>query len=82
MVTKILSRGSHSWGVVAPVDAMNCGSGIAVFGSCGVNVPSSRSLSYTIMVPSAWDTRNSVEEDGTQRTEVQGELDIEPLVAE
>ncbi len=47
-------------------------------GSCGVNAPSSRSLSYTMMVPSACDTRNKFGESGTQRMAVHGELHIRP----
>ena len=47
-------------------------------GTTGEKAPSSRSLSYTIMVPSAWETINKVGEEGTQRTEVHAALDMQP----
>jgi hypothetical protein len=32
-----------------------------------------------MIVPSTWDTRKSVVDPGTHRTEVQGELEIDPF---
>ncbi len=32
-----------------------------------------------MMVPSAWETRKRVDEEGTQRTAVHGEFEMEPL---
>lgn len=49
-----------------------------VGGGLGVKGPSSRSFSYTIIVPSACETRNREAEPGTHRTQVHGELEIEP----
>ena len=49
-----------------------------VGGSRGVKGPSSRSFSYTIIVPSACETRKREAEPGTHRTHVHGELEIEP----
>jgi hypothetical protein len=85
-VTKILSNGFHS-----PAGGLNSGDGGAgslvgrrgghakmAVGACGVNTPSSRSLSYTTMVPSACDTRKRFGDDGTHRTAVQAELEIRP----
>lgn len=63
-MTNMESRGFQAWE--------------AELGSRGVKVPSSRSLSYTIIVPSAWETRKRVEEDGTHRTDVQGDEDMQP----
>src|SRR5258706_9852518 len=66
-------RGLGIWG---------CGCGVGgltpVGGSLGVKGPSSRSFSYTIIVPSACETRNREAEPGTHRTQVHGELEIEP----
>lgn len=75
MVTKMLSIGSH--GLEAPSGDRES---LVFFeaGSCGVKFPSSRSLSYTMIVPSACATRKSEEEDGTHRTAVQGELVMLP----
>lgn len=47
-------------------------------GEVGVNTPSSRSLSNMRMVPSAKDARKSVDDCGTQRTQVQGEEVMQP----
>jgi hypothetical protein len=49
-------------------------------GSFGVKLPSSRSLSKMIIVPSANDTKNSVGEEGTQCTDVHGELVMQPAL--
>ena len=49
-----------------------------VGGGRGVKGPSSRSFSYTIIVPSACETRKREAEPGTHRTQVHGELEIEP----
>lgn len=72
----MVSRGFHG------VDGGDVGScaAVAVGGCSAVKDPSSRSLSYTMMVPSAWETRKRVGEDGTQCTAVQGELVIQPCL--
>ena len=44
-----------------------------------MNTPSSRSLSYTTIVPSACETRNNVDDDGTHRTAVHGEFVMQPF---
>ena len=81
-MTNILSRGFHS-----PCDEFDreplpfAGVEVEVEereGSWGANAPSSRSLSYTMTVPSACATRKSVWEEGTQRTAVHRELDMRP----
>lgn len=78
----MLSSGFHS-----PVDELPSGEGGVgprggdardAVGACGVKTPSSRSLSYTIIVPSACDTRKRFGEEGTHRTAVQGELEMRP----
>jgi hypothetical protein len=82
IVTKMLSVGSHSlYGVLS---AETCAGLVAStevpVGSWGIKVPSSRSLSYTMIVPSACETRNSVDDRGTHRTAVHGDPEIEPLL--
>jgi hypothetical protein len=54
--------------------------GAGPLGSAAVKTPSSRSLSYTIMVPSACATRKRFELEGTQRTAVQGEEEMHPYI--
>ena len=80
IVTNIESRGFHS--CFSPCDRPDEPSegvdGIELFGSFGVNEPSSRSRSYSMMVPSAWDTRKRFGDDGTHRMAVQGEPLIRP----
>lgn len=79
IVTKIESRGFHSpCELLDDIPSSGNTVGDELPGSWGVNAPSSRSLSYTIMVPSAWDTRNKFGESGTQRMAVHGELHIRP----
>lgn len=64
-----------------PCPAIGSGEGKGTLdGSLGVNNPSSRSLSYTMTVPSAWDAKNTVLEDGTHRTAVQGEDEMQPFI--
>jgi hypothetical protein len=85
-VTKMLSSGFHSpvdelpsrEGGTGPLLTGRGGDARDAVGACGVKTPSSRSLSYTIIVPSACDTRKRFGEDGTHRTAVQGELEIRP----
>lgn len=83
----MLSSGFHSpagellpsgKGVAGPLPRGRGGDAKDAVGACGVNTPSSRSLSYTIIVPSACDTRKRFGEDGTHRTAVQGEFEIRP----
>ena len=80
IVTKMASSGfqapSSELGLSVPFCTRVCGS--IVGGSLGANVPSSRSLSYKTMVPSACATRNKLGEEGTQRTAEHGELDMRP----
>lgn len=77
MVTKMLSSGFHSLTEWAPVPGEVPLLGGDV-GSWGVKAPSSRSLSYTMIVPSKWDTRKRFGDEGTQRIAVHGELHIRP----
>ena len=85
----MLSSGFHSpadelpsWeGIAGPLLRGRGGDARDAVGACGVNTPSSRSLSYTIIVPSACDTRKRFGEDGTHRTAVQGEFEIRPCDA-
>lgn len=82
IVTKMLSVGSHSLcGVLSGeiCEGLVASTEVPV-GSWGMKVPSSRSLSYTMIVPSACETRNSVDDRGTHRTAVHGDPDIEPLL--
>ena len=86
IVTKILSSGFHSpvgefpsgEGGAGPLFGGRGGDARNAVGACGVNTPSSRSLSYTIIVPSACDTRKRFGEEGTHRTAVQGEFEMRP----
>jgi hypothetical protein len=86
IVTKMLSNGFHSpvgevgseGGGMGGLDGGRRGDTREAVGDCAVNTPSSRSLSYTTIVPSACDTRKRFGEDGTQRTAVQGEFDMRP----
>jgi hypothetical protein len=77
--TNMLSVGSHSFG--RPSEDKEEPSDDLETGSWGVKVEgSSRTLSYTTMVPSAWETRKRLVDWGTHRTEVQGEFVIQPFV--
>lgn len=83
IVTKMLSVGSHSLcGVLSgeTCDGLVVSAEVPVLGSWGKKVPSSRSLSYTMIVPSACETRKSVDDRGTHRTAVHGDPEIEPLL--
>lgn len=83
IVTNMLSVGSHSFCGVSgeTCDGLLVASTeLPVVGSWGIKVPSSRSLSYTMIVPSACDTKKSVDERGTHRTAVHGDPEIEPLL--
>jgi hypothetical protein len=81
-VTNILSSGFHSPCDEFDRDPLSFGEVEAEVevrvGSWGTKAPSSRSLSYTMMVPSAWATRKSVWDEGTQRTAVHRELEVRP----
>lgn len=77
IVTKMLSMGSHGLGEGCR-PSHEGESVVFRTGSWGVKFPSSRSLSYTMIVPSACATRNNEDEDGTHRTAVQGELVMLP----
>lgn len=52
--------------------------GATASGSLGVKCPSSRSLSYSSIVPSACETRKRFGEEGTHRMAVHGELQMRP----
>ena len=81
-MTNMQSRGFHSPcdefdKDPLPFTGVEAGVGERV-GSWGTKAPSSRSLSYTMTVPSACATRKSVWDEGTQRTAVQREPEIRP----
>lgn len=81
-MTNILSSGFHSPCEEFdrdPLPFAETGAGFEErVGSWGTKAPSSRSLSYTITVPSAWVTRKSVVDEGTQRIDVHRELEMRP----
>jgi hypothetical protein len=70
MLTTMLSRGFQPGPDASESESEERAS--AVSGSCALKRPSSRSLSNTMIVPSAYAARKSVGLEGTQRTAVQG----------